>query len=118
MERVIHTRIVMDAAGNVLEDESYLYDGPVAECGGGGKGGGGGSSTTTTVDYEYNARMATLSEEQQSWARDYFNMWKTYYKPYEIAQARANMEALPLETNLYKKQLTAATTLLEGDDKG
>ncbi len=114
MERVIHTRIVIDAAGNVLEDEFYLYDGPVVECGGGGgKGGGGGSSSTTvTVDYGYNSRMATLSEEQQSWAREYFNMWRDYYKPYEIAQAQANMEALPLETNLYKKQLTAATNLL------
>ena len=105
MERVIHTRVVIDmATGTVLEDEYYLYDGPVAECGGGG-GKGGGSSTTVSVDKEYNSRMATLAEEQQDWAREYYDMWQKYYEPYEIKQAQANLEVLPLETSLYKSQL-------------
>ena len=105
----IYTRIVfkMDDM-SVIEADAYDYHGPVALCG----GSGGGSSTTNTVDYEYNARMAALSEEQQSWARDYYEMWQTHFKPYEIAQAQANMEMLPLETNLYKNQLQAATQLL------
>lgn len=105
----IYTRIVfkMDDM-SVIEADAYDYDGPVALCG----GSGGGSSTTNTVDYEYNARMAALSEEQQAWAREYFEMWQTHFKPYEIAQAQANMEMLPLETNLYKNQLQAATQLL------
>lgn len=105
----IYTRIVfkMDDM-SVIEADAYDYHGPVALCG----GSGGGSSTTNTVDYEYNARMAALSEEQQAWARDYFEMWQTHFKPYEIAQAQANMEMLPLETNLYKNQLQAATQLL------
>ena len=46
--------------GAVLEREGFEWNGPVAEC----KGGGGGS-TVNSVDYDYNARMATLSEEQQ-----------------------------------------------------
>ena len=89
----IYTRIVfkMDDM-SVIEADAYDYHGPVALCG----GSGGGSSTTNTVDYEYNARMAALSEEQQAWARDYFEMWQTHFKPYEIAQAQANMEMLPL----------------------
>lgn len=105
----IYTRIVfkMDDM-SVIEADAYDYHGPVALCG----GSGGGSSTTNTVDYEYNARMAALSEEQQAWAREYFEMWRTHFKPYEIAQAQANMEMLPLETNLYKNQLQAATQLL------
>lgn len=106
----IYTRIVfkMDDM-SVIEADAYDYDGPVALCGGDS---GGGSSTTNTVDYQYNARMAALSEEQQAWAREYFEMWQTHFKPYEIAQAQANMEMLPLETNLYKNQLQAATQLL------
>ena len=32
----IYTRLVLDQDSNVLEQESYEYDGPVAECGGGG----------------------------------------------------------------------------------
>lgn len=108
MGRMIYSRVVFDMdTGAILEQEGYWWDGPVAEC-----KGGGGSSTTNTVDYAYNARMATLSEEQQGWARDYYNMWQQYQKPYEIAQTQANMELLPLETNLYKNQLTAATQLL------
>lgn len=109
MGRMIYSRILMDMrTGKVLEAEGELYEGPVAEC----MGGSGGGSTTNTVDYAYNDRMATLSEEQQAWARDYYNMWSTHFKPYEIAQAQANMEMLPLETNLYKQQLQAATSLL------
>lgn len=108
MGRMIYTRVVFDmGTGAVLEREGFEWSGPVAEC----KGGGGGS-TVNSVDYGYNARMATLSEEQQGWAREYFGMWQQYYKPYEIAQAQANLELLPLETNLYKNQLTAATQLL------
>ncbi|WP_165079243.1 MULTISPECIES: hypothetical protein [unclassified Desulfovibrio] len=107
----IYTRLVMDIeTGETLEAECYDYEGPVAQCMGGGSG--GGSSTTNTVDYAYNARMATLSEEQQAWAREYFKLWQDYQKPYEIAQAKANLAMLPLETDLYKKQLTAATELL------
>jgi hypothetical protein len=42
----IYTKVVMDWDGNVLEEESHDYHGPVAECKGGG---GGGDSTTKTV---------------------------------------------------------------------
>ena len=100
----VYTKIVMDMAGNVIEEESFLYDGPIAEC----KGGGG---SVDSVDEAYNARMATLSEEQQDWAREYFQMWQQDFKPYEIAQAKANMQMLPLETSLYRKQLEGANQL-------
>ena len=103
----IQTRVLFDMrSGAVLEDEGFEYSGPLAEC----KGGGG--STVNSVDYAYNDRMATLSEEQQKWAREYFQMWQQYYKPYEIAQAQSNMELLPYETSLYKQQLQAASQLL------
>lgn len=107
MGRMIYSRVVFDMdTGAILEQEGYWWDGPVAEC----KGGGG--SEVNSVDYGYNARMATLSEEQQAWARDYYNMWQQHYKPYEIAQAQANMQVLPLETEVYKQQLNAARDLL------
>lgn len=115
MQRMIYTRVVIDmASGKVLEQDGFVYDGPVAECGGGSGSGGGGSTTTNTVDKAYNARMAAIAEEQNTWARDYFNMWQQYYKPYEIAQARSNLEVLPMETDLYKKQLASASELLPG----
>lgn len=107
----IYTHIVLDmATGAVLESAGFEYNGPVALCGGGSPGG----STTNTVDYAYNARMATISEEQNVWARDYFQMWQQHFKPYEIAQAQANLELLPLETKLYKGQLQSAQELLPG----
>ena len=104
----IYTMVHIDmATGETIEENYFEWNGPVDFC-----KGGGGSSTTNTVDYAYNARMAALSEEQQAWARDYYNMWQQYQKPYEIAQTQANMEMLPLETELYKQQLTAAKDLL------
>lgn len=108
MGRMIYTRVVLDmSTGAVLEQDGAWWDGPVAEC----KGGGGGS-TVNSVDYAYNDRMATIAEEQNQWARDYYGVWQQYYKPYEIAQTQANMQLLPLETDLYKKQLQAAQKLL------
>lgn len=106
---LIHTRVVIDMATmETLEDECFEYNGQLALCG----GSGGGSSTTNTVDYAYNARMAALSEEQQQWAREYFGVWQDYQKPYEIAQAQANLSMLPLETEIYKNQLGTANALL------
>lgn len=108
----IHTRVLIDmGTGAVLADESYEYEGPLALCG----GSGGSSSETNTVDYGYNARMATLSEEQQEWAREYFGVWQNYQKPYEIAQAQANMQMLPYETGLYQQQLAGAGSLLASE---
>ena len=66
-ERLIHTKIVIDMrSGEVLEDEAFLYGGPVAEC----KGGGSSSTNTTTnitnvVDEEYNRRLAEIQERAQ-----------------------------------------------------
>ena len=106
----IYTRVVLDMeTGAVLESVGFVYEGLVALCGGGS---GGGGSTTNTVDYAYNARMATISEEQNQWAREYFQMWQQHFKPYEIAQSQANMDLLPLETSVYKGQLQAAQELL------
>lgn len=106
----IYTRIEINMETmSVMHEESFEYDGIVSLCGGGS---GGGSSTTNTVDYAYNARMATLSEEQQGWARSYYDMWNEYTKPYEIAQAQTNIGNLPLETGLYRQSLTAAEGLL------
>ena len=42
----VYTKVVMDWDGNVIEEESYDYTGPVAQC---GSSGGGGSQSTTTV---------------------------------------------------------------------
>ena len=39
-------------------------------------GSGGGETSTTTVDPVYNAGMLQLSQEQQGWAREMFNMFK------------------------------------------
>ena len=88
----IYTRIVLDmATGEVLESDSYEYDGPVALCGGGQSG---GSSTTNTQDTEYNARMATIAEQQQAMAQQYFDFWQSDYKPLETDQIAANREMI------------------------
>lgn len=88
-----------------LEREGRWYDGEIAECKGGG-------SSVNNVDYEYNDRMATIAEEQQAWAKDYYKMWETHFKPYETAQAQTNLQNLPLENSVYRGQLEAARDLL------
>ncbi len=109
MARIIHTKVVFDIETlETIEDEFYIYAGDCAECGGGGGGG-----DTTTVDYGYNSRMATISEKQQSMADDYWNnVYKPYYQPLEVAQAKANAELMPYETNLYRNTLGGLNSLL------
>lgn len=107
MGRMIYTKIVIDmTTGQTLEQEGFWHDGEVAEC----KGTGGGN--VDSVDEVYNARMATISEEQQAWARNYYAMWEKDFKPYEIAQAQTNLANLPLENSVYRSQLEAAQGLL------
>ena len=106
MGRMIYTKIVIDMkTGKTLEREGRWYDGEIAECKGGG-------SSVNNVDYEYNDRMATIAEEQQAWAKDYYKMWETHFKPYETAQAQTNLQNLPLENSVYRGQLEAARDLL------
>jgi hypothetical protein len=110
MSRKIYTKVVIDmATSTVIEEESYEHDGPVAEC----KGGGGGS-TVDSVDEEYNARLATLYEEQQDWAREYFDFWKAEQKPLESAMIASDMREVelrsPVQDAFYQKSLEGVDT--------
>ena len=103
----IYSRIVIDIETlETLEVECFEYDGPVAQCGSGG-GGTTTSTTTNTPDYEYNARMATISEKQQAMADEYFKFWETDYKPLEAEQIASNRELIPGMTELQKGKTEA-----------
>ncbi|MGE4469333.1 MAG: hypothetical protein AB7D47_04285 [Desulfovibrio sp.] len=87
----IHTRIILDMrTGQMLEEQGFEHAGPVDLC----KGSGGGSSTTTTVDKEYNRRMAAIAEEQQEMAQEYFEFWKSDYRPMEQEMIEANRDLI------------------------
>lgn len=64
----VHTKIVFDINGNVLEDEYYEYHGPVAECGGGKKGG----SDTQTVTTQPPAYLQGAQRNLLDQSRQYF----------------------------------------------
>ncbi|MFA6717448.1 MAG: hypothetical protein WCS15_00005 [Prevotella sp.] len=103
--RKIYTRVVIDiATGNIDEEESYLYEGHVAECKGGG--------STDAVDEAYNARMATIYEAQEKMAEEYYDYWKDIYKPYETAQVAANTSLIPSETALALAEANSNLSLL------
>lgn len=71
----IYTKVVIDMnTGDVIESDSFLYDGPVSECA--SSGGGGKSTTTTKPDKKYNARMAAIAEEAQKWSGEMYNQFK------------------------------------------
>lgn len=74
----IYNKIVIDIkTGAVIEEISFEYFGPIAETKGGG--------SVQTEDKEYNARMATISEEQQEMATQMYNhyMYGVDYDPNE-----------------------------------
>jgi hypothetical protein len=53
----IYTKVVLDWDGNILEEESYDYEGPLALA-----GGGGGSSKTTQTSKPWEAQRPYLKE--------------------------------------------------------
>ena len=71
-----------------------------------------GSSTTDSVDYAYNARMATIYENQNEWANEFNNFWEDYEKPYEIAKLEANQDMLAGDTALSMEKTAAEREIL------
>lgn len=88
----VNTRTVLDWDGNILEQDSFDYNGPVAMCGGGGKG----SSPTpppppvkpaTGKDVTANANAAV--EDQAKKAKKYLGQQGTILtSPLGTAPAR------------------------------
>lgn len=113
----IYDKIVIDmATGRVVEEDSFNYYGPVVLLK--TSGGGGGSS----YDPVYNAGMLELSEEQQGWAREMYNMYKTgnvegdtdnsttSEMEYNQGLVEANQALLKPRTDVEKAQLSDTLT--------
>ena len=94
----IYTKVVIKiATGQIINQEGYDYDGPIASLKGGAE--------IDSVDEAYNARMATIAEAQQKMAEEYFTFWQSQYKPYEAEMLEANRGLIPQETALRGAQL-------------
>jgi hypothetical protein len=108
----IYTKIVIDmTSGKVVEEHSFKYHGPLCLL-------KGGSSSSTSVDEVYNAGMLALSQEQQEWAREMYNMYKTgdvsgtgtgiSEMQYNQNLVEANQALLGPRTDVEKAQLSDA----------
>ena len=71
----IYNMIKIDmGTGSVIDEDSFEYMGHVAKCKGGG---------SDSVDEVYNARMASIAEEQQGMAQEYYDWYKSGSGAYE-----------------------------------
>jgi hypothetical protein len=67
----IYTKLVIDmTTDEILEEESFEYSGPVAQCG--GSGGGGGSSVPANTTNITTVREAPGIEERKLGINGYF----------------------------------------------
>jgi hypothetical protein len=98
-------RISLDIEFGGISEQKPLKKGPVHF-----KGSSGGDS----FDAAYNARMASIAEQQQQMAQEYFNFWQTDYQPMEQEKIAANRELIPSETALTKANIEAQQELLPG----
>lgn len=109
----IYNKLVYDLkTGDVIKESFFEYEGGVAEC----KGGGG--STTNTQDKAYNKRMATIAEAQQSMAEEYFQYWKTDFKPFEQEQIAAQRKLLPGQAALAERHMDLTGKYFDEVDRG
>lgn len=103
----IYNKIVIDIkSGDVVFEDSFEHDGEVLEFK------SGGSTSTTSIDYGYNSRLATIAEQQQGMANEYFDYWKKNQQPLETAQSEAALSLLPGQTALTKAQMDSQMSLL------
>ena len=58
----VYTKVVLDWDGNVLEEESFQYEGMVAQCGGGSKGGSSSSSKQDWPSYMKDRHSSWMSQ--------------------------------------------------------
>ena len=102
----IHTKVIIDmATDKVISDEYYEYSGDIAQCGGGSKG--------DSIDKAYNARMATIYEQQQEMADYYFKHWQGLPQEYENAQVQANLDLMPQQIGLEQRGLNYQSEQLD-----
>lgn len=98
----IYKKLVLSLkTGDIVEEDSFEYKGSIIHC----KDGGGSSSTS--VDKKYNRRMAAIAEAQQAMAEEYFQYWKTDFKPYEQEQIAGMRGLLPGQMGLAGEQIEA-----------
>jgi len=101
----IYKKIVIDmTTDEVMLEDSFEYSGELAYCGGGGE---------SSVDKEYNRRMATIYEKQQSMADYYFNYAKGLPEEYETAQIKANIGLMPQQIGLEKARIGYETDRMD-----
>ena len=131
----IYNKIVIKIlTDEVIFEDSFEYSGPIMAC-----KGGGGTSSTVTGDPVYNAGMLALSREQQGWAGEMFDVFKsgvgegdTSEMQYmqniinsnqsllggqtelEAAQIGSRMELLPGQTELERSRIGSRMELLPG----
>lgn len=104
--------------GEILEEDSFEYHGPVAWC---YTEGGTTKTYSDSIDEEYNARMAAIAEAQQRMAEEYYSYWKeganglASFRDVEGAQNEANLELMPYQTALEKDLIYADRSLI-GDE--
>ena len=95
----IYNTLCIDMQTNeTLYEQSYEYHGSIIQCKGGGSGG--------NPDYAYNARMATIAEQQNEWASEFFNFWQENEKALDEEKLKSQRELLPLQTDAAKQYLT------------
>lgn len=73
-----------------------------------------GGDSGDTYDAAYNARMASIAEDQSDMAMEYFDFWKSDYKALEEAQIASNIAEIPSQSALNLENIQAARDALPG----
>lgn len=106
--KIINSITIDIQSGAIIAEDSFEYNGQLAECK------GGGSSITNTQDPAYNARMAAIAEQQQAIANEYYAFWQTSgEKELEQLQAQSNISLLPAQTALAASTLSAQSAMIQ-----
>lgn len=92
----VYTKIVIDMETlETIEEDSYEYEGPVAQCGGGGKGGGG-----SKVEYEQSPEQRQMYQQILPIVQRLSNSAQTGQSLYNIPSA-PQYPTLPSASGVY-----------------
>ncbi len=115
----IYNEVIIDLNGNVIKEDSFMYDGEIIQC----KGGGGGPPPPTEAETELTKKQTELLDEQVKQLRKQNELieelWPTlesYYKgqiDYSQLQLEAAEKLLPLQTELAEQGIELGNIQLE-----
>jgi len=94
----------------VIEEDSFEYDGPMVLCI--SSSNSGGSSSQSTIDPEAQRRMAAVAERNAQIGEEQWQYYQNTFQPYETDMANSNRRLIQPNEDLARESMESQRSLI------